>query len=298
MRSLVLATYRFAVHVADGWRLDRFPPVRALNRQVLRYLAAEPAVVLGHRMVVEPGDNLRLYGKGEYEPYQTELWQQDIRPGDVVLDIGANIGYYTLLFARWVGPTGRVYAFEPDPKNFDILKRNVELNGYANVVLSSKAVSDRTQTLRLYLSSDPKDHRTYDVGDGRPSIEIEAVSLDDYFADYDGRVDFVKMDIQGFEPVALAGMRRFLERTRPRKLTTEFFPKALKRCGTEPADYVRALADCGFELYEIQKDDARLVPLDPAAFVAAYPAEGEDFTNIMCIDRRAAAAAAAGGGAG
>src|SRR5262249_36182110 len=148
---------------------------------------------------------------GVYEPFETGLLQNQLRPGDVVVDVGANIGYYTLLFARCVGPRGRVFAFEPDQTNFDLLRRNVERNGYTNVTLVRKAVAAQSGKLRLYLCEDNKgDHRTYDSHDGRPSLEIDAVSLDDYFAGERGSIALIKMDIQGAEEGALRGMRRLL----------------------------------------------------------------------------------------
>jgi len=118
----------------------------------------------------------------------------------VVVDIGANIGYYTLIFARLVGEQGRVFAFEPDPANFSLLAKNVAVNNYHNVELIQKAVSDQTGNARLYLS--PKstvDHRIYSSNDNRKFIDVEAVRLDDYFLDNNGKIDFIKMDIQGLK---------------------------------------------------------------------------------------------------
>ena len=69
------------------------------------------------------------------------------------MDVGASVGYYTLLLARLVGPSGRVYAFEPIPRDFAILKRNVKANGYQNVVLENRAVSDINGIERFYISS-------------------------------------------------------------------------------------------------------------------------------------------------
>ena len=77
--------------------------------------------------------------------------KQEVKEGNNVIDIGANIGYFTLLFAKLVGPNGKVFAFEPDPTNFSILKKNIEENNYDNVILSQKAISDKTETTKLFL---------------------------------------------------------------------------------------------------------------------------------------------------
>src|SRR5258708_4633510 len=164
-----------------------------------------PVFVHGHPMVLHEAKIDRyispaLRASGIFEPFETELAKVLIKPGDVVLDLGANIGYYTLLFARLVGPAGRVYAFEPEPANCALLKKNVELNGYENVVLVSKAVSNQTGLGKLFLCDfNQGDHRLYDSKDGRPHIEIETVELDRFFHNYGGSFDFIKFDIQGAE---------------------------------------------------------------------------------------------------
>ena len=111
-------------------RLKRFSVVRAAESFVVSRLRSNVAVVHGHKMFLDPKDSLRLSIFGVYEPFETDLVQHEVGEGDVVLDIGANIGYYTLIFARIVGEGGKVFAFEPDPDNFALLKKNVEASGY------------------------------------------------------------------------------------------------------------------------------------------------------------------------
>ena len=122
-----------------------------------------------------------LIHAGCFEPFQTELVVNEVRPGDVAIDLGAHIGYYTLLLARLVGPTGRVLAFEPDPDNFALLSRNVEMNGYANVELFNAAASDRPGRSPLFRSPDNAgDHRLHESpGQRRPGVEVEVVAVDE-----------------------------------------------------------------------------------------------------------------------
>jgi hypothetical protein len=132
--------------------------------------------VFGSVLRLDPEDSLYL-GSHPYEPYLTKLVMDLIRPGDVVVDVGAMIGYYTVIFARLVGADGTVYAFEPDPENFAILEENVSLNGYSHVRLERAAVSDRAGTGRLYLNTSNRgDHRIFDSSDGRPSIDVACTS--------------------------------------------------------------------------------------------------------------------------
>src|SRR5262245_590665 len=118
--------------------------------------------VFGHRMYLDKLDSLQLSLRKVYEPIETRLVMDLVKPNQVVLDIGANIGYYTLIFSKLVGPGGRVYAFEPHPTNFSLLDRNVQTNGYKNATVVRKAVADATGSLKLYESElNSADHRIY-----------------------------------------------------------------------------------------------------------------------------------------
>lgn len=253
-------------------------------------LSARPvARVFGHQMVlhdraVDKYITPDLADRGVFEPWETELVRGEIRPGDVVLDVGANIGYYTLLFAKLVGPTGRVHAFEPDPTNFAVLSHNVALNGYTNVTLHQKAVAERAGAGHLHLCADNAgDHRIYDSHDDRPSVPVELTSLDDVFADPAVRFDFVKFDIQGAEWGAIRGMRGVLARHPRLRMITEFWPFGLKRCGTDPLAYLALLEELGFTLYDIDEAVRSVVPFRPAELLARHPADGISHTNLLCV---------------
>lgn len=257
--------------------------------EAVHRLLRSRAEVFGHRMVLDADDAVvtdHLCRLGSFEPFETELVMRTVRPGDTVLDVGANVGYYTLIFARLVGPHGRVFAFEPDPQNFDLLRRNVRANGYANVTLEQKAVADSAGALALYRNPANKgDHRTYDAGGGREAVEVGAVALDDYFASLDGRVDLIKMDIQGAEERALAGMLKLLGRNPGVRLITEFWPRGLRLCGGDARRYAGRLRELGFGLRVINEAAERLEAFDLEAVLRRLPAEPDTdwfFTNLFC----------------
>ena len=133
------------------------------------------------------------------------LW---LKPGDVVLDIGANIGVYSSFFADLVGVDGRVVAFEPELRNATRLQHTVRTKPHVEVV--NAAVLDRTGSLKLFISPELNvDHRTYDTGENRLSVDVLGVSLDDFFPE-GTRVNAIKLDIQGAELAALRGAQRVL----------------------------------------------------------------------------------------
>jgi FkbM family methyltransferase len=243
------------------------------------------AQVQGHTMHLDAKDTLWLSRNGVHEPFETALVHKLVGTGQVALDIGANIGYYTLLLARQVGPEGRVVAFEPDPTNFGLLRRNVEANGYRNVDLVPKALASETRKLRLYLSDENKgDHRTFaTASEDRPSVEVQAVRLDEHFAGKAPRIDFIKMDIQGAEPDALRGMQATIAAQRSLTMMVEFWPHGLRAAGREPRELLDALADLGFRLRVIDARREVVEPLDAEALLARLdrPGRFED-TNLLC----------------
>ena len=194
--------------------VPRVPLLRSVRKQLKAMARLQYRDdVLGHRMYLDAEDSLDLSWNQDYEPCETRFCLSQLRDGDVALDIGANIGYYTLLFARRVGPRGHVFAFEPEPSNFALLTKNVQLNGYTNVTLVNKAVSDTNGRLRLFLSmGNNADHRVYDSQDGRHSVEVESVRLDDHFAGFSRAINFIKMDIQGAVLPAAQGMTSLLQK--------------------------------------------------------------------------------------
>jgi FkbM family methyltransferase len=247
----------------------------------------EPIVaeVHGCRMSLNPQDRFitpALSQQGVWEPLETRIVVDEVTAGDTVLDLGANIGYYTLLFAGLVGEAGKVYAFEPDADNYDYLSRNVALNGLRNVTTVRKAVSDVTGAGRLYLSSDNKgDHRTVDSHDGRDSVPVETVRLDDHFARSEARIDFIKMDIQGAEAGALRGMTLLLGDNPQLKILTEFWPAGLTRFGVDPADFLGLLLGHGFRLYQVDEAE-RVQSVTPEVLLGRYSVSSERFTTLFC----------------
>ncbi len=288
MRKILFLAYKKIVKILSGHGIGKFYPIRVAHNFIIAHLKTTFTEVDGHKMFLGRRDSLSLSIEGIYEQFETELVKKEIKRGDVVLDIGAHIGYYTLIFARLVGGDGKVFAFEPDPTNFALLKKNVEMNGYKNVILIQKAVSNKPGKLKLYLCEDNDvDHRIYNSHDGRESIEIEAIRLDDYFRDYDGRIAFIKMDIQGEE--GGGGMSNLLKKNKNVKIVSEFWPIGLKRFGTEPEEYLKLLLKHGFTLYHINEKEKKIEPIDIPKLLEIYNPDMHkkgNFTNLLCIKEK------------
>ncbi|MFA6551664.1 MAG: FkbM family methyltransferase, partial [Patescibacteria group bacterium] len=186
---------------------------------------------------------------GLYEKETVAVFKKIIRPGMTVVDIGAHIGYYTSLFAKLVGPQGRVYAFEADSDNFKILKKNTERR--RNVVLVPQAVSDHSGFIKFYKIKNSTGCHSVIPTDNADEISVPAVSLDDFVSQRDLNVNAIKIDIEGGEPFAFRGMEKLFAQTNNLSVIMEFSPQALKSAEVDPFEFLQKIKNYGFEILQI-----------------------------------------------
>lgn len=224
---------------AMGLRGERVIEVRGL-----RLAARTPDRILA----------LLLTKWGLLEGGEDRLLRKEIKPGQTALDIGANIGILTMELAGMVGLSGSVHAFEPDPENAELLEKNAKLNGFSQVRVRRAAVGDKKTTKKLFLNEDHRgDHRLYDSRDGRKFREVEMVRLDDELKGLE-HLDFIKIDIQGYEAYALDGMKDILSRFAGVRILCELCPSLLELAGSDPGRFLEGWKALGFSLYRVEND--------------------------------------------
>lgn len=195
------------------------------------------------------------------ELFARVLFLEALRPGMVVVDGGAHIGLYTLLASDRVGEAGRVYAFEPDSYNASALRCNVLLGRLANVAVVQKALSDTSGTILFHESRGTVGSSVFPRPVGRSDcVWVRSTTLDEELVAVPPAL-LVKLDVEGCEPQALAGMRRVLERAARSVLIVEVNPGALRRAGRSPTALWEVLTSMGFRLSFIDEGAQRLVPV-------------------------------------
>jgi FkbM family methyltransferase len=216
---------------------------------------------------------------GFYEKYETELFKRLVKKGMIVVDVGANIGYYTLLAAHLVGNEGKVFAFEPEPYNYNLLCKNIKVNGYRNVIPVRKAAYSKSGKMKLFLDkSNLGGHSLSEANvDRSASITVEITSLDDYFKNTDYRIDLIKMDVQGSEMEVLEGMTNIINQNDNLKIITEFWPIGLQNTGSSPTGFLKKLIEYGFALYQIGQ---YVKPINVNHLVRIYT--DKKFTTLLC----------------
>ncbi len=245
-------------------------PMQTIRRQFGNYLEVEAN---GRPFIIDLRDTVVGQGilyNGMWEPEKSALFARLLRPGDRVVDVGANIGYYTVLFGAAVGRSGSVLAIEPDADNVKLLKENVKLNRLgATVRVVHGGAGARKGELVLFARegiANRGDHRTWDDGvtKGR-RVRVRMVSVDDCVRSWPS-VETIKMDIQGFEYFAFAGMRATLERNPAIALVSEFWPTSMRRAGSDPHAFLAALRSLGFAAWRI-RDEGGLAAVDSETLV-------------------------------
>lgn len=182
-----------------------------------------------------------------------------VKKGDVIFDVGTNVGETLLNFAKLTGETGYVYGFEPDEENYTNAIKNISLNSFANIHVFKKAVSDKKETLKLFVV-EPHNrgmNRILDAGDTSDYqyTTIEATTLDDIILENKiERVDLVKIDIEGYEMHALKGAVQMLKRFRP-VLFVEIAYTRLIKLHTSPNDVMKFLEEMNYDIFHAQTDE-------------------------------------------
>lgn len=202
--------------------------------------------------------------------------KQHIKAGHHVLDIGANIGFYTRILSNIVGSIGRVHAFEPDKNNFNYLKKNTA--SISNVLLNNMAVGSSTGTIQIYTSDELNvDHRTYPVDNYKNSYDVSVIRIDDYMLDK-GEIHFIKMDIQGYEIEAIRGMKKLLDTYHP-KILLEFWPHGIEAAGNKVSDYFDQLNQFGYKIQLLENGTIKEIDLHQIAKFNGLPKE--QYFNIF-----------------
>jgi FkbM family methyltransferase len=156
------------------------------------------------------------YALGTAEPLVQEAVRTLVRPRDVVYDIGANVGFFTVIAARLVGPAGAVIAFEPLPETAGAARRNMDLNGFSHVTVLTNAAGKRGGTGKLELRDESTWARLADASSTGPTVDVEVVAIDDLVeAGVIRPPDFAKIDVEGAELDVIEGMRRTIAAHRP-----------------------------------------------------------------------------------
>jgi FkbM family methyltransferase len=260
------------------WRLE----AAAMRRSASLKGSLRPTTVRtahGFRMIVDGNSQAGrvLYLTGRYESEIAAQFARFVKPGDVVVDGGAHIGFFALLASTLVGSAGRVVAFEPSSGTRAILQRNVDLNGRTNITIVPAALGRSAGTAVLaHASAHESGQATvYGTEQSARTETVDVVALDDRIGDDSSRVGLIKMDLEGAELQALHGMRRLIAARRP-PIVVEVTDRFLRNAGGSAAELYRYLTGHGYSAHIINWDGVH-----PAASEHTFLEGGEQFNALF-----------------
>ncbi|MEK7546604.1 MAG: FkbM family methyltransferase [Patescibacteria group bacterium] len=301
LKSFLISIYLFLKKRVFGGRgLSRLPFLKNLNfaiEEFLRGKTPEHTVWRGIRIYLDPFGSL-VSTFGGTRPFETDLIESSVKEGNIFVDIGASIGWFTLLASRKVGTAGKVYAFEPDPRNLELLEKNIKTNNANNIIVVPKAASDRAGSHSFFIrgkgqwgrssffdpDSDPERLalpyiKGKDTTGFSEKTEIEMIKLDDYFKGK--KVDVIKIEINGAEALAQAGMLDLIRANRDIKIFSKFSPILVAATGSSPRGYLDVFAGLGLQIFDIDEDAKKLVPMKPAELAEKYNVEKGNGGDIL-----------------
>jgi FkbM family methyltransferase len=218
-----------------------------------------------------------------FEVETTQLFETLLEPGMVVIDVGAHVGYYTLIAAKAVGPTGKVFAFEPDDSNYSLLIKNVEINGYSNVVAVKQAVSNYVgySTLELSPWHSGIHHIDYSGQQESSGVQVETTTVDTFLGSQESlEISLVKIDVEGSEERVLDGMSQLFENSGKLNVILEYHPPLLERSGVDPREFLHRLTTSNFNVRCINDGQPSMDDtFDLDSFVDAV---WENGVNLLC----------------
>jgi FkbM family methyltransferase len=214
------------------------------------------------KMIIDPAMYFsEVFVSASYEVELVQYLKKNLRPGMACIDAGANVGYFTLLMAKRVGPQGLVISFEPTQNTMDILQQNIRLNGLGNVVAVKLALSDYNGAMQFH--EGPPGYEVYNSAKPivHPSAEekyftvtsTECATLDDYLASRNiSRIDIIKIDVEGAELSVLRGMEKTLQANPHARLIVEFAEQTTRGFGYSAKELGDWLTKRGWRLFLIK----------------------------------------------
>ncbi|OGX15730.1 MAG: hypothetical protein A2166_03120 [Omnitrophica WOR_2 bacterium RBG_13_41_10] len=247
-----------------------------LFTKILYYKIPDPienkGIIMFHRIPEGQKQFGWLYAF-EYEPETSLVFEQIVKPGMTVVDVGANIGYYTLLAAKLVGNEGKVYAFEPNPSFYWLLQKNIRINALDKIVEAFQVAIGNTESKSILFIGKCITTSLFKVLDSaEQAISVNVISLDKFFMNRGWpSVDVIKVDAEGADKIVLEGIRVLVKRCPELKLIIELDPSYLEAAGTSAEELLILLGELGFnriralsgeiEYYNIPSDTQYLINL-------------------------------------
>ncbi len=281
--------YQMSPDQRRAYRLQqKWEKISGENKQIIK------RVECGAKLILYPDSKLsELIFRHNFESAERQFHSHYLKAGDIYVDVGANIGLFTVIAASKVGQDGVVYAFEPADLPRNRLIKNVRLNGFGNVYVISKALSNRSRQDSIFIPLDGHDAWS-SLGKptaGQDVIEqtVQMIKWDDFAKENAvGKVAMMKLDVEGWESKVLEGASALLSSKQAPLLQVEFTDEAAQSAGSSCQHLYEALENFGYKMYRYDAQNNKLIPdalRESYPYVNLYASKNLDHDNVRLAQR-------------
>lgn len=265
-------------------------PLSLLNQNKLKKFTKETVIdfdfqEVKFKILVNPKNGTvdnEIFLQGVYEPSFLKVIKQNLRSGDTYIDIGANIGQHSLFASRVVGDTGRVVAFEPVSKIYEQFKQSVILNNFENIKIHNLACGEEEKEMFIYMTESNMGGSSLVFGsESREKEKINVVTADSILVD-EPQIDFIKIDVEGYEYEAMLGLIETLKKHHP-KIMLEYSYDGYKEVNIgNDKKILDLLFSLDYSLYDIENNDKEIPKLSDSFDYDYFNNNKIIQTNILC----------------
>jgi len=233
--------------------LGKNPLIKLLLKAIV--YARNPIKVEGLKLYLPLSDGWDYINRPKF--FHTQILKENLKEGDVVIDIGACIGFHTIIEAKKVGNKGKIIAFEADERNCGFLEKNIRINGFNNIDIINMAVSDKKGEEEFFVSFGSKYNQLGRNETTQNFIKIKTAFLDQL----EIKPNFIKIDAMGSEAKIIRGAKKILADSKNLKIMIQYSPGKIKQCGDEPLEPLTTLKNSGFKILEINEEEKKLIEI-------------------------------------
>lgn len=261
------------------WVYSKYIRIQMWNKHGIRQRTIQGSIMLLN--LDEPLTTRDLLRKGIHGYSVTSCFYNELKKGMIVFDIGANIGYYSLLASKIINSNSKVFAFEPNERTITLLQKNKEINAYSNIVIIPKAISNTKGIGRLYLDRDSSvDDKIIDTNEKRKTINIELTTVDEFIEESKILPDFIKIDVQGAEYLVFEGMKKLLHSKHPLKIISEFSARHESDKMKTFKEILKVMTELGFTIYYLKEPTNVINVKDELSYHKYVKKRIDDFTKF------------------
>lgn len=282
MEQLIFNIFKKVSTKLRGSGLGKFPFVMDFYKFIVSKTSPKRIEIDGIVYFLDNQDSLGLSVFGVNDETQTNLIKRTIKKDWNVIDVGAHIGYYSMLYAKLVGKKGRVFSFEPARDTFKLLTTNIAANNFTQVTAENYAVAEKNKKISFSVSSDPLTNKIVNQFTQGSYYQIRAISLDDYFKSFKKPIHFVKIDVEGAEYSVLQGMKMIIRKNKNIKLLIEFCPQHLEEYNQSGKKLLDLLQKFGFIFYDVSDKSKNTTLVSKSYLLKEYK---KGITNILCVKK-------------